>query len=192
MQESFPLRKRSADALEAEPLDRLAQAAAAGDRAAFETIYTALVDDLYLYLRGQCGDDTTAEDLAANVFLKAWRSAKRYRAGSGRYRSWVFAIARNELRDHWKSRRRTEPLNDEIPEAIESPGRDQDEVQRMITFALDELTAEQREIVVLRYFGNHSHAEIGEMVGKREGAVRALLFRALKRMRKAIGDAALE
>ena len=55
---------------------------------------------------------------------------------------------------------------------------------------LDRVTPEQREVVVLRYFSELSHAEIGRVLGKREGAVRAQLLRALRQMRKVMNNAA--
>lgn len=176
---------------EAGVLDHLAARAATGDRAAFEQIYNLLADDLYGYLRGQCQDDTTAEDLLANTFLKAWRSARRYRVGSNHFRQWIFAIARNELRDHWRANERTLPiieldLADEVPEVHPDPA----EVHRLVAVALASLTEDQRQVVVLRYFNEKSHEEIAALLGKREGAVRQMLLRALRRMRKVMADAA--
>lgn len=173
-------------------LDHLASLAAAGDRAAFGEIYTMLVDDLYVYVRGQCGNDQTAEDIVAEVFLKAWRSATSYKVGSQRFRAWIFAIARNETRDYWRSASRTlSPLTDEIaeePEAEAEPERP--DARGLTRQAMAVLTESQREVVVLRYFAGKSHAEIARITGRREGAIRALLHRALRRMRKVLPDAA--
>ncbi|MCC7089297.1 MAG: RNA polymerase sigma factor, partial [Dehalococcoidia bacterium] len=104
MQDSVSLpHLREADRLQALELDELAARAALGDRAAFERIYNLLVDDLYSYIRGQTRNETVAEDLVANVFLKAWRSAKGYRPSSHTFRRWIFTIARNEVRDYWRA-----------------------------------------------------------------------------------------
>jgi RNA polymerase sigma-70 factor (ECF subfamily) len=173
-------------------LDALAQQAASGDRAAFEQIYLQLADELYRYVYGQCREAATAEDIVATVFLRAWRSAKAYRAGSMRFRPWVFAIARNELRDYWRSRQRTLPLQ-HADYALEEPPMtldDTDAAIAAVTQALAILTPEQRDVVALRYFNHKSHREIATILGKREGAVRSLLLRALRRMRKVMTDAA--
>lgn len=176
-------------------LDGLAARVAQGDKAAFEQIYLALADDLYTYVRAQCHNETVAEDIVANVFLKAWRSAKRYRTGTGRFRPWIFAIARNELRDYWRKHVPTQPivgfestLPAESPE-VDSPERGR-EARALVDRALAVLTEEQRQVVVLRYFNHRSHEEIAKIMGKREGAVRALLLRALRHMRKVMVDAA--
>ncbi len=174
-------------------LDSLAARAAAGDKAAFERIYHLLADDLYAFVRVQCHDETVAEDLVANTFLKAWRSAKRYRPGSEHFRQWIFAIARNEVRDHWRTSRSTVPIS-ELDLEGPDPGGIQDgerlAARAVVAQALDVLTEEQRQVVVLRYFNNKSHAEIAAIMGKREGAVRALLLRAMRHMRKVMADAA--
>jgi RNA polymerase sigma-70 factor (ECF subfamily) len=182
---------REAERLQALELDELAARAARGDRAAFEQIYNLLVDDLYGYVRGQCRNETVAEDIVANVFLKAWRSAKGYRPSSNTFRRWIFTIARNEIRDYWRASQRTLPMvefdiSDERHSEAEA---DPVEVRRLVQQALSTLTDEQRQVVVLRYFSNKSHEEIAAILGKREGAVRAQLMRALRQMRKVMGDA---
>jgi RNA polymerase sigma-70 factor, ECF subfamily len=185
---------RSKDAAEgrAAELDALALRAAEGDRTAFESIYNAMMDDLYTYVRGQCRNDTVAEDIVANVFLKAWRSAKSYRPGSRTFQSWMFTIARNELRDYWRTSQRTLPMLDLD---ISDDGGTEDhpdpkEAEAALRLAMEGLTEEQRQVVILRYFGNKTHEEIAAIMGKREGAVRALLMRALRQLRKVMGDAA--
>lgn len=192
MQDSVSLpHLREADQLQALELDELAARAALGDRAAFERIYNLLVDDLYSYIRGQCRNETVAEDLVANVFLKAWRSAKGYRPSSHTFRRWIFTIARNEVRDFWRASQRTLPMVefDISDERQPEPETDPVEVRRLVQQALATLTEEQRQVVVLRYFSNKSHEEIATILGKREGAVRAQLMRALRQMRKVMGDA---
>lgn len=172
-------------------LDDLAGRAAEGDREAFDRIYTLLADELYAYLRGQCHNDSVAEDLLANTFLKAWRSAKRYRTGTDQFRHWIFAIARNEVRDHWRNSQRTVPIVGlELAEDAPEVERDFVSARLLVARALACLTDEQRQVVVLRYFSEKSHEEIAVLMGKREGAVRQLLLRALRRMRKVMADAA--
>jgi RNA polymerase sigma-70 factor, ECF subfamily len=167
-------------------LDGLATRAAAGDRPAFGQIYSHLSNELHAYLRSQCHDDGAVEDLLANVFLKAWRSIHTYRAGSLHFRRWVYGIARNEVRDHWRTADRTVPLP--VFDLAEDPAvvseLDPEDVRRMIAGAMATLTPDQRQVVLLRYFGEKSHEEIAAIMGKGEGAVRALLLRALRRMRR--------
>lgn len=193
MEDSYRLGTERLDALrhEADALDHLAALVASGDRAAFDELYSRTVDDVYTYVRGQCRNDAEAEDIIANVFLKAWRSIHGYRVGSGLFRRWLFAIARNELKRYWAQRKREPvPLPDELSQlAAGSSGLDV-ATRELLHRALSCLTPEQRDVVVLRYYGGKSHQEIALILGKREGAVRAMLLRALRKLRKAMDDAA--
>lgn len=175
-------------------LDELAARVANGDALSFELLYSETVDDLYAYFNAQVRDSARAEDLTANVYMKAWTAAKSYRSGSNRYRSWLFTIARNELRDSWRREHAgvdiaTIELAD--PSGIEGQAAaEANEEARRVADALEGLTDEQRQVVILRFFSEQSHAEIARILKKREGAVRAQLLRALRHMRKAMNDAA--
>jgi RNA polymerase sigma-70 factor, ECF subfamily len=193
VQDSWSFEHRLAETGAAAPasLDALASKAAHGDRSAFEQIYCILADELYGYIRAQCRDADAAEDIVANVFLKAWRSARAYRSGSDRFRHWIFAIARNELRDYWRTLPRTVSLLDlDFEDPVDDQGSDRLEAaRREVGLALAAVTPEQRQVVVLRYFGGKTYQEIAAIMDKREGAVRALNLRALRHMRKVVHDA---
>jgi len=171
-------------------LEELAAAVAAGDERAFELLYQRSVSDLYAYVRAHCRGEAEAEDIVANVYLNVWRSAKKYRLGSGQFRRWLFAIARNEVRDYWRARRGApSELPLELASQTARSTRGDPVLRHTVERALEVLTPEQRDVVVLRFYGGKSHHEIAELLGKREGAVRALLLRALRRMRKVVEDA---
>ena len=177
---------------EASLLDRLASRAAAGDKQAFEAIYAATVDEIYGYLVGRLREEQTAEDLASNIYLKAWTAARSYHSGSNKYRRWLFAIAHNELRDHWRRSKPQTELSDAITARLADPVLDDDteRVAEAVLSAMDRLNEQQQRIVSLRFFSGLNHAEIARIVGKREGAVRAQLLRALRQMRKVMAHAA--
>ncbi len=172
-------------------LDALAQRTAEGDSHAFEEIFELTSNDLYRFVRGLCGNDEVAEDVVAATYLRAWRSARSYRQGSGNYRRWILRIARNQVTDYWRTSNRTVPIDEmDFPISEGSPGeKDTNEMRREVDRLLAVLTPEQREVVVLRYIDNKSYEEIGKLLGKRQGAVRAQLLRALRHMRKVMNDA---
>lgn len=189
MQDAYAKGERFADAERLDRIDSLARLAADGDRGAFELLYSETIDEIFTFVRWQCRNDTVAEDLTANVFMKAWKSAKSYRQGSRSYRRWLFTIARNELVDHWRRSRDTLPIDGlQLPDQT-SGGSGHGIDEESILRALNRLTHDQREVVVMRFFNDYSHAEIARQLGKREGAVRAQLLRALRQMRKALNDA---
>ena len=174
-------------------LDRLAARAAGGEAGAFEQIYLLLVADLYIYVRGQCHNETVAEDVVSTVFLKGWRAAKNYRSGSDSYRRWIFTIARNEIRDHWRASQRTLPLlvQDFEDRSVGQPTEElSPEARAQVVRALSLLTEDQRQVIVLRYYNGKNNEDIARIMGKREGAVRALQMRALRHMRRLMFDAA--
>ncbi len=190
MQDAFAKRERIAEAERLDRIDSLARRVADGDRAAFELLYSETVHEMFTFVRWQCRNDAVAEDLTANVFLKAWKSARSYRQGSRSYRRWLFTIARNELVDHWRRSRETLPIDGlQLPDLAQGDGGEQEVDAESVLRALERLTPEQREVVVMRFFNDYSHAEIARQLGKREGAVRAQLLRALRQMRKAMNDA---
>ena len=172
-------------------LDELAAQVALGIRPAFEQIYFLLIDDLYAYARSHTNDDSSAEDVVATVFLKAWQYGPRYRAGTGSYRRWIFGIARNEVRNFWRAERKSQVLERQLETfGVDSPDLPPFEIdEAAIRGALERLTEDQRDVVTLRYFGGKTHREIAEILGKGEGSVRALQHRALRQMRKVVSAA---
>ena len=149
---------------------------------------------IYSFLRFQVDSADTADDLTAEVFLRAVRSAERYDPERGEARSWLFRIAQNVLRDHGRRerRRRQVSLSDFRDLQSDAPSPEerllrQEEVGRLL-LALGELPAGDRELVSLRYGSGLSTAEAAEVLGIREPAVRTRLWRALGRLRKALGS----
>ena len=147
---------------------------------------------IYSYLRFQvdCADE--ADDLTADVFLRAVRSAERFDPLRGTARGWLFRIAQNALRDHGRRerRRRQVPLGSlrDLQTGAPSPEERvlrEEEVGHLLG-ALAELPSADRELVSLRYGSGLSTAEVAEVLGVREPAVRTRLWRALSRLRKAL------
>jgi len=148
---------------------------------------------IYSFLRFQVDSADTADDLTAEVFLRAVRSADRFDPARGEARSWLFRIAQNVLRDHGRRerRRRQVSLSDYRDLRSDAPSPEervlwQEEVGRLLA-ALDELSEGDRRLVSLRYGSGLSSAEAAEVLGIREAAVRTRLWRALGRLRKVLG-----
>lgn len=194
MQESWSLEGGLSGRDEHDLLDELAARAREGQREAFEHVYFLLVDDVYGYVRSQTSSDADAEDIVSTIFLRAWQYARQYRTGTGAYRRWVFGIARNEVRNGWQKAKRARELQaalerDQTVEAGSAtvpPPADTSALER----AIAELTEEQREVIVLRFLNGKSPGEVARILGKREGSVRALQHRALRKLRSAVNHAA--
>jgi RNA polymerase sigma-70 factor (ECF subfamily) len=133
------------------------------------------------------GDRALAEDLTQDTFLRALRSIRQYRPAQ-RFKPWLYAIAVNVARDHFKraDTRRTESVSDDEWEAVIDPAEDEafsvDESQR-IAAAVGGLPPHQREAVSLRYYQDLSLAEIAEALSVPVGTVKSRLSLGLRRLR---------
>jgi RNA polymerase sigma-70 factor (ECF subfamily) len=159
-----------------------------GDLDAVGAIYDRYVDRLYRFARVRLDDASDAEDLVQVVFLKMIDALPRYRSGGAPFGAWLFRIARNAIIDATRVRHTHEGL--EAAAASQSDARGPEELAiaanevRALESALGELTDEQREVIGYRFFAGLSPSQIAAVMGRREGAVRALQFRALGALRR--------
>lgn len=164
----------------------LVRRAAAGDRRALGTLYKRHVDAVYRFMYYRTRDPVVAEDLAADTFAAVMKAIPRYEERGIPFGAWLFRIARAQWVDYERRRERekTVALNDDL---LSAPARmpSQEDVLSHIYFAslLQHLTEEQQEVVLLRFIGGLSHAEIAEVIGSNANAVKARLYRALQRLR---------
>jgi RNA polymerase sigma-70 factor (ECF subfamily) len=127
-----------------------------------------------------------ADDLLGDVFVSITRAVPKFRGTEDELRSWVFAIARNRLRDEFRQRsRRSLPVR-RTPEI--APSSDEPFDDTLMT-ALWSLTDEQREVVVLRFVADLSVEAVARMTDRSEGAVKSLQHRALATLGRFLDDA---
>lgn len=165
--------------------ERLVQRAISGDADAFASLYDDYADRVYRFALFRVSDVQTAEDLTSQVFLKAWENLNRFQLRGAPFSAWLFRVARNTIIDHYRTRKETLPL-----EAALSVGETGDDdvdarVERQqeadwLRAALQRLTEDQRQVLSLRFIEGLSTKEIATVMGKQEGAVRALQMRGLQ------------
>lgn len=160
--------------------------AAQADPAAFGRLYRRYLEGVYGYSFYLLGDHHDAEDVTERTFVAALGAIDRYRDTGASFRSWLFRIAHNQLANalRARSRQRTLPLD-----AVHEPGviaADParlaglaDEARRLRA-AVGALSVDRRQVIVLRFVDGLSAREIGEVLGRSEGAVRVLQHRALR------------
>ncbi|MEO8636619.1 MAG: sigma-70 family RNA polymerase sigma factor [Gemmatimonadales bacterium] len=151
--------------------------------------YSAYGQAVYSYVRFHVDSADVADDVTADTFLKVFRAADRYDPARGAARIWVFGIARNTLRDHLRRDRvrRHTSLGAMRDLAVDAPSPEErllweEQVGRLL-FAVNELSANDREIVGLRYGSELDNAAIAAVLGIGESGVRTRLWRALSRLR---------
>jgi RNA polymerase sigma-70 factor (ECF subfamily) len=154
-----------------------------GDQQAIGELYNGNVDAIYRYIWPRVRDDTVAEDLTAQVFLKALEGLPAYEPTGKPFLAWLYRIAYARIVDHWRrqERRATLPLDDTMPAREPRPGELLEAEDDWVT-AIDllaQLTDDQQEVLMLRFIGEMSLSEVAETVGKTLGATKATQHRAL-------------
>jgi RNA polymerase sigma-70 factor, ECF subfamily len=166
----------------------LVEAAQRGDAEAFGRLYDRYVDSVFRYVLFRVGDRTLAEDVTSETFLRAFRKIESLSYQGRDVGAWFVTIARNIVLDHVKSSR----FRLEVATADPDEGNDTEagpESQVLTQFTHTELLrcvralgTDQRECIVLRFLQGLSVAETAAIMGRNEGAVKALQHRAVRRL----------
>ena len=167
---------------------RLVRQARSGDPDAFAQLYDAYMERVYRYIYFRVTDALLAEDLTSQVFLKAWEHLGQYQPGGSPFLAWLYTIARNLVIDHYRAQKESVPLEKAlaIPSEGQTVGEQVEfrfEIQAMRD-ALQFLTEEQQQVLILKFIVGLETREIARMMKKAEGAVRALQMRALQTLAK--------
>lgn len=174
------------------PIPDVIDRARSGDRAAFAELYDTHVDSVYRYLMYRVREPSDAEDLASEVFTRAFANIHRYKWQGKSFLAWLYTIARNAVTDRRRRDRPTVELDNAYGLAAQGPTAHELAVRgedvEALRGAVKHLTGQQQEVLVLRFVENLSSREVANILGKNEGAIRALQFRALGRLRKILRD----
>jgi RNA polymerase sigma-70 factor (ECF subfamily) len=152
-----------------------------------EEVYQTFSSAVLAYVRAHVADDP--ENIAAEVFFEVVRDLPRFRGDDGALRRWVFTIAHHRVVDHHRRRRRR---SGELPEAARPHDGDMVDgaavIDPALVNALQRLTHDQREVVVLRFVADLPIADVARLLRRRQGAVKALQHRALANLSAALGS----
>ncbi len=164
---------------------------AQAERSAFSALYERYAPRIFTYLYYRTGSAQDAEDLTARVFLRALRRLDDYEPRGGGFGPWLFTIAHNLLANWYRDRgrRRDEPLEAApliADERDTATHLEQWEEAEAVQRAVASLSPERQQLIRLKYVDGRSNREIGEAMGKSEGAVKSALFRALAALRRSL------
>ncbi len=162
-----------------------------GSAVAFAELYDCYVDRVYAFVYRRVGDRALAEDLTADVFTRMLKRIDTYSFTGADPIAWLLTIARNRVHDHFRSGRfRLEHASDtvgsDMVDGAPSPAAaaERSAVAAEVRAALTLLKPEHAEVLHLRFIEDLSVTETAELLGRREGAVRALQHRALRSLAK--------
>ena len=172
---------------EAELIER----AKASERAAWDEIFDLHYQPVFVFVFCRVGDRMAAEDLTADVFVEAWKGIRRFDYHGIPLLAWLYRIARNLTVDYLKRRCRTQVQT--LEEAWSNIPHSEDHSEQValwqtVAGAFRKLTGDQQMVLVNRFVEGLTLAETAALLGKKENAIKGLEFRALRSIRKILGD----
>ena len=157
----------------------------------FAELYERTFPRVYAYVASLLRDRSTAEDVTAQAFERAYRRRRSYRAARGSMDAWVFGIARNAALDELRKRKRRAKLEgDPEDEGATSPEDQADMALRReaVRTALASLSGQERDLVALKFAGGLSNGEIARVLRMSESNVGTRLHRTITKLREACHD----
>lgn len=177
------VRKLAAKVSPPEVDERLLIEAAQKDPGRFGDLYEMHFGRVYAFVSRRVADRGTAEDLTSDVFHKALANLSRYQWRGVPFSAWLYKIAANSIADRSRQSSREIPSSDDLPEGSTIPDVEEIDRRTCLFRLVDQLPADQRQVIVQRFVEQRSIREIAEQLKRSEGAVKQLQFRALEKLR---------
>lgn len=161
-----------------------------GEREAFDLLVARHQRDVYRLCYRFVNNHEDANDLAQEVFLKAWKAIPRFR-GDSSFSTWLYRIAVNACLNFRAARK---PPALELPEALPDPGPgaqarvESSDEARLVRAAVGRLPERQRATLILKVYHELTHEEVAGILGSTVGTVKANLFHALANLRRLVGE----
>ena len=177
-------------------------AARRGDQAAFEQLVRRYEKRVFALTGRMCRNPSDAEEAAQETFLAAWQGLPFFR-GEASFATWLYRLASNACIDFLRREKRRQSLSmtvslddDEEERQVELPDEryapegelERSEARRAVAEGLERLTAEHRQVLVMRELNGLSYAEIGAVLGLEEGTVKSRIARARNALRKVLTE----
>ena len=172
-------------------IEELVLQAQDGHTDAFAKLYDRFVQPIYRYIYYKV-NKSDVFDLTEAVFLKAWENLQSYRKSSASFSAWLFRIAHNLVVDHYRLHKEPEQLDINVVD----DKRDTDPrflaehklTQRTLKIAIAKLNRKHQQIILLSFINDLDNQEISKIIGKSEGSLRILKFRALKALKNILQE----
>lgn len=163
-----------------------------GDTNAVSALYEAYVQPIFQYVSYRVDSHMVAEDITAEVFLRMVRGLKDYQDRGLPFGAWLFRIAANLVHEYHRQGKRIQfslfSGNEQSDDTDPFDHLARKEEHQHLTQALQALSDEYQDVLILRFMKNLSHAEVASILDKSETAVRSLQHRALKALGEQLGS----
>ncbi len=166
------------------------------DRGALEALYDKYGGAVYSLAMRMLSDSGAAQEVTQDTFFNVWRRASSYHSQRGKVTSWLFSIAHHRTIDELRRRRRAQS---QVQDGVDLTNKPSDGADDPVAYAtaqyersqlkdaLHTLRVEQREVVVLAYFGGLTHSEIAKHLDQPLGTVKTRMRLGLRKLREALG-----
>ena len=160
------------------------------DQAALTQLYEENFDRIYRYVVLKIGERTEAEDITQQVFINALKSISSYKWKGTPFSAWLYRIAHNQIVDYLrkKSKKATVQLDESLAKGDSDPvslAEKNLDIEQLAA-ATRGLTSAQQEVIALRFTGEMPIAQVAKLMGKSEGAIKALQHSAIIALRKVL------
>jgi RNA polymerase sigma-70 factor (ECF subfamily) len=182
-------RRPAAKVIREDTGERLLVEAAQKDLSKFGDLYEIHFERVYAFVARRVRDRDVAEDLTSDVFHKALANLRSYENRGAPFAAWLFKIAANAVADQSKRAAREVPCPEDPPEPGAKPDAEAIEDRARLFRLVNQLPADQRHVIFQRFVEQRSIREIAQQLGRSEGSVKQLQFRAVKRLRTWMEDA---
>ncbi len=164
-----------------------------GKSSAFGVLYDHYQPMIYRFVVIKVGRREDAEDITHQVFVSAWQKIASYRHMGHPFSSWLYQIARNQVVDHYRANHNETSLEKMDPEYFIVPAVIQFDLSvkfemEKVRTAIGKLKPEYQDIVILRFIEDLPLKEVAESLEKTEGAVKLMQHRAIKELKKMLGE----
>jgi RNA polymerase sigma-70 factor (ECF subfamily) len=171
----------------------LIERAVGGDSSAFGSLYDHYQAMIYRFVAIKVGSREEAEDITHQVFLSAWQKMKSYKHRGYPFSSWLYRIARNQVIDHYRAKRSEVSIDKIDPELFASVEHASDDLTEKFQLenvrkAIAALKPDYQDVVIMRFVEDISLKETAAILKKSEGAIKLIQHRAVKELKKALGD----
>lgn len=166
---------------------------AQGDAGAFEKLFRCYAPRIFRFALGYLNDPSHAEEVVQETMIAVWKGAKNYREQS-QVSSWILGIARNKALDRVRGRQREpESLREKLDRRASARATPEQITQRQtqverVRAALERLSPEHREVMMLAFYHDLSYAEIAQILNCPEGTVKSRVYYAKEQLKKLLSE----